>query len=163
MTLIKCPECKKEISNKAGACTHCGYTLKNNPPYRRWNWGYEYKSKAQIMGWPLVHITLGRNIKTGKLYCSKGIIAIGQFAMGLITIAQFGIGYLFGLGQFILGYTVISQFAIGVYIIAQFGFGYYVLATFGYGRYVWSMYFKDPEAVSFFNSIFKFFNSIIRK
>ena len=24
MALIKCPECGKEISDKAGACPHCG-------------------------------------------------------------------------------------------------------------------------------------------
>lgn len=28
MALIKCPECGKEISDKAPACIHCGYPLK---------------------------------------------------------------------------------------------------------------------------------------
>ena len=27
MALIKCPECDKEISDKANACIHCGYPL----------------------------------------------------------------------------------------------------------------------------------------
>lgn len=27
MALIKCPECGKDISNKADACIHCGYPL----------------------------------------------------------------------------------------------------------------------------------------
>lgn len=27
MALINCPECSKEISNKAKACPHCGYPL----------------------------------------------------------------------------------------------------------------------------------------
>ena len=27
MALIKCPECGKEISNKAKCCIHCGYPL----------------------------------------------------------------------------------------------------------------------------------------
>ena len=27
MALIKCPECGKEISDKANACVHCGYPL----------------------------------------------------------------------------------------------------------------------------------------
>lgn len=30
MSLIKCPECGKEISDKAEQCIHCGYPLKNN-------------------------------------------------------------------------------------------------------------------------------------
>ena len=29
MALVKCPECKKEISDSADSCPHCGYKLKN--------------------------------------------------------------------------------------------------------------------------------------
>lgn len=32
MPLIECPECKKQISNLAGACPYCGYSLKGNTP-----------------------------------------------------------------------------------------------------------------------------------
>ena len=28
MALIKCPECKKEVSDKAEVCPHCGYPLR---------------------------------------------------------------------------------------------------------------------------------------
>ena len=27
MTLIKCPECQREISNSSKQCIHCGYPL----------------------------------------------------------------------------------------------------------------------------------------
>ena len=30
MALIKCPECGKEISDKAESCIYCGYPLKEN-------------------------------------------------------------------------------------------------------------------------------------
>lgn len=30
MALIKCPECKKEISSKSKICIHCGYPIENN-------------------------------------------------------------------------------------------------------------------------------------
>lgn len=30
MALIKCPECGKEVSNKAKACIHCGYPLEDD-------------------------------------------------------------------------------------------------------------------------------------
>lgn len=30
MSLIKCPECNKEISSAAKACPHCGYPINNN-------------------------------------------------------------------------------------------------------------------------------------
>lgn len=29
MALIKCPECGKEISDRAVSCPHCGYPIKN--------------------------------------------------------------------------------------------------------------------------------------
>ena len=29
MALIKCPECGGQVSDKAEACIHCGYPLKN--------------------------------------------------------------------------------------------------------------------------------------
>ena len=29
MALIKCPECKKDISDKAEVCPNCGYELKS--------------------------------------------------------------------------------------------------------------------------------------
>ena len=29
MALIKCPECGKEVSDKAKICVHCGYPLKD--------------------------------------------------------------------------------------------------------------------------------------
>lgn len=32
MALIKCPECGKEVSDKAPACIHCGYPLQNQQP-----------------------------------------------------------------------------------------------------------------------------------
>jgi hypothetical protein len=115
--------------------------------------GYEWRSKTQIMGWPLVHIAAGRNKETGKLMVAKGIIAIGQFGIGVITIAQFGIGALFGLGQFMAGIFSIAQFAIGMTVIAQFGLGQHVLAQMGYGGHVWSPKIKDPVAMEYFKSL----------
>ena len=32
MSLIKCPECGKEISNKANTCIHCGYPIHKHLP-----------------------------------------------------------------------------------------------------------------------------------
>lgn len=31
MSLIKCPECGKEISDKSKQCIHCGYPIESNP------------------------------------------------------------------------------------------------------------------------------------
>ena len=157
MALIKCSECSSPISREALACPQCGH------PIRRWR-GYEWKSRMQFFGLPLVHVAFGRDKETGKLLVAKGIIAIGQFAIGFITIAQFGIGFLFGFGQFVGGALAIGQFALGISFgigqfatgtaaIGQFALGKYVLAWLGYGKYVWSSHAKDPEAVQYFTNL----------
>lgn len=118
--LTGCRVCRKEVAQEAHACPHCGARF---PAQLEWSGtGYEYKSKATLWGWPLVHVAVGRDAK-GKLRVARGIIAIGQFGIGAITIAQFGVGFLFGLGQFMLAPISIGQFAAGLIAIGQFGFG----------------------------------------
>ncbi|MFH1092849.1 MAG: hypothetical protein V1739_01685 [Candidatus Omnitrophota bacterium] len=159
MALIKCVECKTDISEKASACPNCGHPLsgRENTAYffSYMQWGYQWQSKAKLAGWPLIHIAVGRDEKTGKLLVAKGIIAIGQFAIGLITIAQFGIGVIFGFGQFVTGVWAIGQFAFGINVIAQLGIGEHVLAQMGLGKHVWSVNCKDPQAIEYFQGIFK--------
>ena len=108
----------------------------------------------------MIHIAFGRNEK-GKFKLAKGIVAIGQLAIGGFTIAQFGIGFIFGLGQFIFGFTGVAQVAItllfgcgqiatGYMAIGQLVLAYYGLAQLGVAKYLWSTARKDPEAVDFF-------------
>ena len=115
------------------------------------------------MGYPIVHIAFGRTADN-KLRVAKGVIAIGQFAIGLITIAQFGVGFLFGFGQFIVGFTAIAQFAIAAYFglgqfatgytaIGQIAFGHFVLAQIGMGTHVWSTKIHDPAALKYFHDL----------
>jgi len=129
-----------------------------------WNSGFEWRSKAEIFGLPLVHIAVGRNRETGRFLIAKGVIAIGQFAIGIVAIGQFAVGLLFGLAQFAAGSFAVAQFALGVYFglgqfatgftcIAQFGVGEHVLAQFGYGKYVWSMTVKDLQALEYFKNL----------
>ena len=35
MALIKCPECGKEVSDKAAACIHCGYPIASNAQHQQ--------------------------------------------------------------------------------------------------------------------------------
>ena len=135
--------------------------------------GREWKSDTTIWGIPLVHVAYGRD-ENGKLRVAKGIIAIGQFAIGGITIAQFGIGFLFGFGQFVLAPLAIGQFAFALAAIGQFAitwlfglgqfatgyvavgqvaFGEWVLGQGGWGSHMWTTVRKDPEAVAFFKGI----------
>jgi len=49
MALVNCPECGKEMSDKALMCPNCGYAAGGGLS------AYEYRSKAELFGLPLVH------------------------------------------------------------------------------------------------------------
>ncbi len=165
MALIDCPECQQPVSDTAPVCVHCGYGLR--PAARRgWRraWGFEWRTKAELFGWPLIHVAIGRDPQTLKLRVARGVIAVGQFAVGLVTVAQFGVGLLFGFGQFVLGTVVVAQFAGGVVFgLGQFATGYvaigqmavgeYARAQAAWGRYVWTKMRQDPQAVAFFGRL----------
>ncbi len=177
MKFINCPECGAPISKKAVVCPHCRKPIKQMVetayqvrPYWR---GFEWKSKIEILGLPLIHIAIGKDKETGKLLVAKGIIAVGQFGIGVITIAQFGIGILLGLGQFVGGILAVGQLALGIYFglgqfatgitaIGQIALGKYVLAQLGYGEHVWSSKIKNPEAIEYFKNLWHSVKNLIR-
>jgi hypothetical protein len=171
MALVSCPECGQSVSDTAPVCVHCGYTLH---PGRRRGWGFEWRTRAQLFGWPLVHVAFGRDPQTLRLRVAKGVIAIGQFGIGLITVAQFGVGLLFGLGQFMLGGVEVAQFAGGIvfglgqvatgYIaVGQLAVGEYVRAQMAIGRYVWTAARQDPEATALFGKLWEAVRGVLRK
>lgn len=159
--LAACRACRKEVSVEAVACPHCGAPF---PARQTWGgWGYEWKSKQSLWGWPLVHVAFGRDEK-GKLRVAKGVVAIGQFAVGGITFAQFGVGALFALGQFVAAPVAIGQVGLGLLLglgqmatgyvaVGQFALGVWVRAMAGFGAHVWSMHERAPEAVEFFRRL----------
>lgn len=161
MTLLPCRECRREISDQASVCPHCGAP---SPTHTEWKGtGFEWKSSRTFYGYPLVHIAFGRDAR-GRRRVARGIVAIGQFAVGLITVAQFGVGILFGFGQFICGLTAVSQFAValvfgigqfatGYIAIGQIVLGYYGLCQLGIARYIWSTAKSDARAVDFFHNL----------
>ena len=52
MSLIKCPECKQEVSDSAVTCPHCGYQLRNeqNRAYKLVEKEHDRKYKEMIAG-----------------------------------------------------------------------------------------------------------------
>ena len=173
MALISCPERGKQVSDTAATCPNCGHPMISEVARAgapRWR-GYQWRTEAEILGWPLVHVAWGRDKHTGRLLVARGVIAIGQFAIGLVSIAQFGIGFLFAFGQFAGGWLAIGQFAAGVYFglgqfatgwtaIGQFALGEYVLAQIGYGKHVWSVGVKDPEAIEYFANLLEYLKKL---
>ena len=160
MSLISCPECNKEISNKALACPSCGY------PVRDSFYGFEYRSKKELFGLPLVHIVNGRGLMSveGKPRIAKGIIALGPIAigglafgglsfgiisfgglaLGLISIGGASVGLLFALGGLAIGSIAIGGAAIGYYALGGGAWGVHPLGSNN----------QDPQAMEFFRRHF---------
>ena len=112
-----CRECRREISEQAVACPHCGAPF---PAREKWDgWGFEYKSDASICGLPWLHISF-KYRPTKRPVPARGVIAIGQFACGVFTLSQFGIG-VFSVSQFTIAGCALAQFAAAYSLIAQFG------------------------------------------
>jgi hypothetical protein len=116
-----------------------------------------------VYGYPLIHVAFGKDGR-GKFKVAKGVIAIGQFGIGVITVAQIGVGLLFGFGQVMIGLTALAQVAIaGLMGVGQFASGYVAigqivlaqigLAQFGLAEALWSPSRRDPEAVEFFKTL----------
>lgn len=67
MALIKCPECKKEISNKSKVCIHCGYPLEN-----------EHRIICRISGIPVDFTQIQNILDNGKYNHDSIYIAVNK-------------------------------------------------------------------------------------
>lgn len=113
----ECRTCRKAVAEDALACPGCGAPY---PARENWDgWGYEYKSSAEIMGLPLLHISFKYRANRVPVP-AKGVIAIGQFAVGVLTISQFGLG-IFSVSQFTIAGWALAQFALAYSLVAQMG------------------------------------------
>jgi serine/threonine protein kinase len=119
----------------------------------------EYRSRAELWGWPLVHVAFGRDIRTGKQSIAKGWLAIGDIAIGgvalggmacggiacgglaagLVSFGGVTIGLLLALGGvalggFALGGLAVGTVAIGGLAVGYLAYGDQVVAVAGAGR-----------------------------
>ncbi len=112
-----CRDCRHEVSEQAMACPHCGAPY---PAREKWDgWGFEYKSPAQILGLPLLHISF-KYRPNRRPVVARGVVAIGQFACGIVTLSQFGIGVV-SVSQFTVAGFALAQFALAYSLVAQMG------------------------------------------
>ena len=99
MALIKCPECKKEISDKAGACPSCGYSK-----------GGTQKAAPQV----IVSKSPGLAAVLSFFIPGLGQIYNGQIGKGISFIILYGISIMLiftGIGIF----TTPIMWLIGIY------------------------------------------------
>ncbi len=109
VSLGKRPECRGKVSGKAVMCPHCGRVLS------AWPFGYEYRSRTELFGLPLVHVVLGFGINpmTGRPRVAKGIIAIGHTAFGLVAVGGIAFGGI-SVGGLALGLAAVGGCAVGL-------------------------------------------------
>jgi hypothetical protein len=101
--------------------------------------GYEYKSRAAIGAWPLVHVCAGMDPVSMRPRIAKGVIAIGNIsvggiavggvALGLVAVGGGSVGLALALGGAAIGLGLsIGGLAIGTVAIggAAIGFMYAV-------------------------------------
>ena len=126
-----CRDCGREISEQAMACPQCGAPF---PAREKWDgWGFEYKTKANLFGLPLLHVSF--KYRPNRMPVpARGVFAIGQFACGIFTLSQFGIGVV-SVSQFTLAGFALAQFAAAYALVAQIG----VYVRTGHGQFVRSL------------------------
>ena len=84
---------------------------------------FEFRSKEEINGWPLIHINFGKNPDSGRPLVAKGVVAIGNVAFGVVSIGAvaFGVVALGGVG---LGVVSLAGVAIGIVALGAVAWGY---------------------------------------
>ncbi|MES2572343.1 MAG: zinc-ribbon domain-containing protein, partial [Verrucomicrobiota bacterium] len=82
MNTTSCRACGTPVDADALTCPECGAP---RPARAEWHGeGYEWKSELTWMGSPLAHIAFGID-REGKVRTARGIVAIGQRAVGVIA------------------------------------------------------------------------------
>jgi hypothetical protein len=142
------------------------------PPDVMRRFGYEYRSKTTVFGWPLVHIATGIDPMTGRKRIAKGIIAIGDVAVGvlawggvafgvipvggvaigLFSIGGMAIGLLLALGGMAIGGLAVGGGALGFIAVGGGAVGYYATGGGAWGVHPLGGNQQDPVAQQFFTS-----------
>jgi hypothetical protein len=124
--------------------------------------GFEYRSKLTIAGWPLVHICTGVDPVTMRPRVAKGIVAIGNIAVGGVAIAGLAggvfavgglsLGLLFALGGAALGIGIsVGGLALGSVAVGGVAIGFsYAIGGAAFAPAIIDGRRCDPVAVEFF-------------
>jgi predicted Ser/Thr protein kinase len=132
---------------------------------------YEYRSRATLLGWPLLHVALGVNPATGRRRQARGIIAVGTAPRGVIAFGDVAVGVIacgiFGYGLVSLSVVAVGViawgsvaagllFAMGGVAVAPVAlggaaFGWYANGAIAWGRHALSPQAYDPLADRLFN------------
>jgi predicted Ser/Thr protein kinase len=142
------------------------------PPAVLRRFGYEYRSKITLFGWPLIHIATGMDPMTGRKRIAKGIIALGDMAiggiafggcaiggislggvsLGLFSFGGMAIGLLVAFGGGAIGALAVGGGAVGIIAVGGGAFGYYATGGGAYGVHPLGGNAQDAAAKEFFEA-----------
>lgn len=120
MATTPCRECEQSVSTSAPMCPQCGAPWPAKPDWD--GYGFEYKSKAELLGLPLIHVSFKYRANFTPVV-ARGWLAAGQFSCGFVNLSQFGLGP-FCLSQFAIAGAAVSQICAAVVAVCQIGLVY---------------------------------------
>jgi hypothetical protein len=124
--------------------------------------GFDYRSRTTIAGWPLIHIASGVDPATMRPRIAKGLVAIGNIAVGgvaiggvvcgLFTVGGLSLGLLFALGGAAVGVGVsVGGLAVGSIAIGGAALGFvYAIGGGAFGPAIIDGRRCDRAAAEFF-------------
>jgi len=161
----KASELKTELESITGLFEKLPYNVQQA-------FGYEYRSKTEVFGLPLVHIAMGVDLRTGKKRVAKGVLAIGDIARGVIALGGLATGVV-AFGGLSIGVISIGGLAVGAASLGGFALalifayggvalapiavgglaiGYYAAGGAAWGPHTTSGRGRDREAHEFFRN-----------
>ena len=160
------PLSKSTRSTNRFDCHECGKKISQRRTAR-----YEYKSRLNLFGWPLVHLVMGREPGSNQPEVARGLIAVGEIAIGglaiggiavggialggtgvgFVTLAGISLGLLFAFGGLSLsGCLAIGGIAVGSIAVGGLAVGYYALGGAAFAVHGFGGNARDPIAQQFF-------------
>ncbi len=147
MNALSCPNCSAPLAADVSACNHCGAPRPIEAA------GYEWKSSATWMGWPLMHVAFGCE-EDGRPRVARGVVAIGPRAVGGLAcgiVAGGGIALgIVSAGLVSIGVVSVAAIAaIGVNAVGPLDFGVVAVGLMGGGVHFigWKMLFSLTQSV----------------
>jgi serine/threonine protein kinase len=122
----------------------------------------EYRSEQSFLGWPLIHVHLGRGGRGQRRRVAKGWLAIGDVAIGAVALGGVAVGGLaFGgvaLGGIACaglaaGGLALGGVAAGFAAIGGAALGAYAIGGWALGAHVIDGVTRDPAALEFLRAL----------